>query len=88
MQMNIFDWVDETIARISLLVSNNCRWINAAIEQHFTTFDHKVRLCCGDVIDDEAEKVIFTAAKMRDDHCKRLHKKRKPLVWNGEEIEA
>ena len=88
MQLNMWDWVDETMAKIAELVCNNCRWINAGIDKIARNPDHKLRLCTGHASDHEAEQVIFAAAQMRDDHCKRLHKKKNDLLWNSEQIEA
>lgn len=87
-QMNLLDWFEETMSKIHDISKANCRWINAAIDAYAKSCDEKLRCISGQVDDVKAEQIIYTAANLRNEHCRRLHKKRKALIWNSEPIEA
>lgn len=88
LQMNLLDWMKETGELVHHISKNSCRWIGAAINQISPFYDMQVRLFAGSASDAEAEAVIFKAAELRNAHCKRLHKRKRDLIWNGETIEA
>lgn len=88
MQMNFFDWIDEIMKNIETLKLNNCRFINEAINRIFSDINKINQCLSGECPDHEAEKIIYEAAKLRNEHARKMHRKKKDLVWNFELIEV